>query len=283
MNTDAPLNPVYVAARKVLLDALYALAAHGSAVILCGAQAVYLRTGGADLAIAPYTADGDLALDPDLLRELPLLEAAMQEANFTLRTGDRYQPGIWVAPAEVGGVTQWIPVDLIVPEGVAAKLGRRGARLGPHGNRAARRAVGLEAALVDNSPIEISALDPADARSIEARVAGAAALFVAKAHKLHDRVAEGQPARIADKDAGDVVRLIQATVATETATTIRVLWDDSIAGPVTRSALDYLEELFGRRGATGIRMASRVLFPALSEETIEVVCTAYIGQLKDAI
>ena len=35
-----------------------------------------LRTGEANLAIAPYTTDGDLALDPAKLAETPTLEAA---------------------------------------------------------------------------------------------------------------------------------------------------------------------------------------------------------------
>lgn len=43
---DSPaLDPLYVAARRVLLDALTLLAPHGDAVIVVGAQAVYLRTG----------------------------------------------------------------------------------------------------------------------------------------------------------------------------------------------------------------------------------------------
>jgi len=281
MDRETSRSQLYVAARKVLLDALRALEAHGQAVILCGAQAVYLRTGEADLAIAPYTADGDLALDPSLLRDLPRLEVAMGEANFTLRTGARYQPGSWVAPAEVEGATVWIPVDLIVPEGVAGKGGRRGARLGAHGNRAARRAVGLEAALADRSPMQIGALDPSDTRSIETLVAGTAALLVAKAHKLHDRLSQGRTERLADKDAGDVVRLIQATVAIEVAATMARLQKDPIAGPVTKSALDYLDQLFGRRGGTGIEMAARALFPALSGDTIEVICTSYVAQLRD--
>jgi hypothetical protein len=49
------LDARYVAARRVLLDALTVLAPHGDAIILAGAQAVYLHTGTADLAIAPYT------------------------------------------------------------------------------------------------------------------------------------------------------------------------------------------------------------------------------------
>src|SRR4051812_7342490 len=66
--------------------------------------------------------------------------------------------------------------------------GRRGARLGPHGNRSARKARGLEAALFDNSTIALEALAPGDDRIIEAAVAGVAALVMAKAHKLGERL-----------------------------------------------------------------------------------------------
>jgi hypothetical protein len=61
-----PFDPRYVAARRVLLDALTAPEPHGRAFIVVGAQAIYLRTGSADLSmtVAPFTTDGDLALDP---------------------------------------------------------------------------------------------------------------------------------------------------------------------------------------------------------------------------
>lgn len=79
----------YVAARRVLLDALTALAPHGDAVILAGAQAIYLHTGTAELAIAPYTTDGDLVLNPRRLGDAPELEAGMTAAGFHLQqTGD---------------------------------------------------------------------------------------------------------------------------------------------------------------------------------------------------
>jgi hypothetical protein len=68
----APMNgldELYVIARRVLLDAFEALVAHRDAIVLVGAQAVYLRTGEADLAVAPFTTDGDLAIDPALLAE----------------------------------------------------------------------------------------------------------------------------------------------------------------------------------------------------------------------
>ena len=103
------------------------------------------------------------------------------------------EPGIWLAKASAGGEEILIPVDLIVPEGAASGEGRRAARLGVHGKRAARRAVGLEAALVDHSTMTIAALDPTDNRSLQAKVAGPAALFVAKAHKLNDRAESPRP------------------------------------------------------------------------------------------
>jgi hypothetical protein len=89
--SSASVDPLYVAARSVLLDALTALQPHGLSVIVAGAQAIYLRTGDADLAIAPYTTDGDLTLNPAKLAVTPTLEAAMRTANFELST----EPGIW--------------------------------------------------------------------------------------------------------------------------------------------------------------------------------------------
>jgi len=61
---SAQLDSRYVEARRVLLDALTALAPHGRAFIVAGAQAVYLHTGEADLAIAPFTTDADLRSTP---------------------------------------------------------------------------------------------------------------------------------------------------------------------------------------------------------------------------
>ena len=67
-------DPLYVLARRVLLDGLQALGAHREAIILVGAQAIYLHTGDAELAVAPFTTDSDLVLDPTRLQPHPLLE-----------------------------------------------------------------------------------------------------------------------------------------------------------------------------------------------------------------
>jgi hypothetical protein len=238
----------YIEARRVLLDALSALAPHSPALVVAGAQAVYLRTGDGDIAVAPYTTDGDLAVDPASLAPDPEIEAAMTAAGFTLLIKDGHtEPGIWVAQADIGGEQVLIPVDLIVPEGFAPPGGRRGARLGAHGNRAARRAVGLEAALIDKGLMTVSALDPTDQRSLTVDVAGVAALIVAKAHKLHDRVDRGRSDRLDDKDAADVFRMMQVTSPSTVGATLAGLREHPIAGPPTAVAIRYLDEL--RAGA----------------------------------
>jgi hypothetical protein len=289
MSTDPPvaaegIDPRYVAARRVLLDALHALEQHGRAVIVVGAQAVYLQTGDAELAVAPFTTDGDLAIDPAVLGQDPALEAAMRAAGFELSLIDGHvEPGIWIATTVVDGLELTVPIDLIVPEGVAPPGGRRGARLEGHDRRAARRAVGLEAALIDHTTMTITALEPADPRRMDVVVAGPAALLVAKAHKLHDRLERGRADRAIDKDAADVVRLMQTSRPAEVVATMRTLVVDPTAGSVTTDALGFLAELFGRRGRPGIALASRALRLAIAEEAIETLCVAYMRDLMRAL
>ena len=76
-------SPITVAARRVLLDALEALVEQRDAVVLVGAQAIYLYTGAADVAIATTTKDSDIALIPARLTPEPTLEAAMTAAGFS--------------------------------------------------------------------------------------------------------------------------------------------------------------------------------------------------------
>ena len=75
---------VLVAGRRALLDALDALADQRSALVLIGAQAIYLHTGAAPVALAEMTKDTDLAIDPRALQHDPLLEEAMRRAGFSL-------------------------------------------------------------------------------------------------------------------------------------------------------------------------------------------------------
>lgn len=65
------VDELYVLARSVLLDALEALDEHRDAIVLVGAQAVYLRVGEGDLAVAPFTTDADLAIERAVLSRVP--------------------------------------------------------------------------------------------------------------------------------------------------------------------------------------------------------------------
>jgi hypothetical protein len=91
-----------VAARLALLDALDALRPHLDAVVLIGAQAIYLHTGGADVALAETTKDSDLAIDTRNLAATPKLEIVMREAGFELDP-DFPQPGSWLSPNGIPG------------------------------------------------------------------------------------------------------------------------------------------------------------------------------------
>lgn len=275
------LDPEYVAARGVLLDALEALAEHRDAIVLVGAQAVYLRTEPLP-GYQPYTTDADLTIDPSLLRVRPGLEDAMRGAGFRLKnegTGHP-EPGIWEARVSIAQRHEdlVVPVDLIVPEAVAPPGGRRGARLGgEHGRWATRRATGLEGALVDHSLIEIAALDEADSRCIAVNVAGYAALLVAKVHKIGDRAE--RPDRLVDKDAGDVLRLFMSTTPQRMAQRFVDLLDDERAADATQVAIDRVDPLFGTPGSLGTQMAVRALGGVLEPTTVEATCTTFIAQL----
>lgn len=195
--------PEYVAARRTLLDALDALATHRRSLVLIGAQAVYLHTGSQGTLVPPMTTDADLALDTDLLADEPEIAAIMHGAGFV--SG---QPGHWEN-------SQGVAVDLMVAphQSNRESTTARAAHLDPHARSVARIGPGLALALSDNSLQIITALELSDARQHEIRVAGPAALLVAKAIKVDDRLAEasqGNSKRVVDKDALDVLRLLQA-------------------------------------------------------------------------
>ena len=223
MKTPGAPDPLYVAARRVLLDALSALSDHRGSIVLVGAQAVYVHAGEADLAVAPFTTDGDLAIDPRNLATEPLLEVALAGAGF-LPAADSV--GIWKMSVDVGGISRTVTLDLLVPETLGGS-GRRGARIPPHAKHAARKVSGLEATLVDRDMHVLAALDHADTRRCELAVAGPAALIVAKVHKILDRADDRDRGR--DKDALDIYRLLRAVPSEALVMRFRGLLRDALA------------------------------------------------------
>lgn len=270
-------EPEYILARKVLLDALEALGEQRDAIVLVGAQAVYLHTGDADLAVAPYTTDGDIALDPSRLKDDPRLAEALQEAGFT---ADIQQVGTWVKSRPLQGRPVAVKIDLMVPEALGGS-GRRGARLGLHGNKAARKAKGLEATLVDHHRRKIEALDDEDDRTFEVAVAGPAALLVAKLHKIAERI--DNPGRSEDKDALDVLRLLRAVPTEAIADGVHTILDEEISAGVTEEALTYLRDLFYEPSRPGCRMAAQAAVPLEPEDTITASCAVLTQDLLQAV
>lgn len=269
-----------VVARSVLLDALEALAGQAGAVTIVGAQAIYLRSVDVELAVASFTSDADLGLDPDQLADDPLLEQAMVDAGFV--RAEQNHVGAWLRSAVVGGITVNIPVDLLVPQSFAPG-GSRSVTIPPHHKLSARRVPGIEGAMVDHDVMAVTSLEPvADARAIEARVAGPAALFIAKAYKIRDRAGEKGQARLTDKDAADVVRLMMSDVGhpSEVAERIRRLQADPRTVETTNTGLMHLGELFGTRSAQGTTMALAALAP---DDSALRVAPTYIRDLKLAM
>jgi hypothetical protein len=236
MSQPGASENLLIVARAALLDALEALEEQCQAVTVVGAQAVYLRTGGADVALAEATKDSDLAIDPRELRSDPRIEVAMERAGFYPNPFSS-QPGAWMNPAGT-------PDDLMVPEDLTGPGGRnaRAARIPPHDKRSTRRARGLEAAMVDHPLMTITALDPADRRSYEAHVAGPAALIVAKLHKIGER--ENTPTRLVNKDAHDLYRILRAVSTDELVAAFERLLNDDVSRHATEQALVFLERLF---------------------------------------
>jgi hypothetical protein len=230
----------YVKARTVLLDALEALGEHRSSAILVGAQAIYVHAGEATFGMVPYTTDADIAIDPRSLERKPPIEEAMKNGGF--RHGD--QPGIWLG-------TDNIQVDLLVPESVGGG-GRRSARLEGHSKRTARKVDGLEGALVENQIETISSFRAGDNRRFDIRVAGPAALLVAKLYKIWERRDEQR--RLENKDAADVFRLLQAIATERLVAGLAKLRSDPISVTVSANALDFLQRLFGEAGGLGIKL-----------------------------
>lgn len=261
--------PEYIAARTVLLDAIAALGRHRRNLILVGAQAVYHHTGDGDLRVAVMTTDGDLALDTRELADDPEIAQALRSAGFA--TGPN--PGRWVGRGDVA-------VDLMVIPAQAntSRPGARAARIPPHQRATARITPGLEPALVDHQPLSIAALEPTDNRTFDIRVAGPAALLVAKLIKIGERLdqSETRPDRLKEKDALDAFRILQAVSTADLVAGLRTHRDNADALPVSAAAL----RLLGLEGLSTAGVLPRLAATAaLGDPTVAPSFVALAEQL----
>ncbi len=277
----------YIVARTTLLDALEALEGHREALVLVGAQAIYLHTGAAHFAVAEFTTDGDVAVDTRILSSDPEIASAMRAAKFFLDERDGEQlVGVWASLREIGGVPAKVTVDLLVPDALGG-AGRRAARVAPHEQGSMLKVHGLEAALVDCSVMSIGALQEIDTRSFSIKVAGPTALLISKTIKLSERVTaraleRGRADRVKPKDALDVLRLLQAIPSGRLAEGFVGLLGDEVAGAVTSEALGQLPVLFGAADSRGSLLAAEAAAPEPSA-VIAASCAALCRELIEAL
>lgn len=267
------LAPEYVAARRVLLDALAALEVHLDNLILVGAQAVYHHTGETDLSVPLMTTDADLAINTTDLADVPEIGGVLRAAGFTPGPN----PGRWVAVSDVA-------VDLMVVPHQAGttKASARAARLAPHDRFTARIARGLEPALLDNALVTIAALEEFDDRSLDLRVAGPAALLTAKAIKIGERLeqADRHPDRLKQKDALDAFRLLQAVDTADLVRGFHRHRAEEHAAAVTAEAIDLLRA----HGSTAQgRIAALAASAAQGDPTVAPSFAALVAELVDAL
>lgn len=167
-------------------------------------------------------------------------------------------------------------MDLLVPESLGGG-GRRGARLPGHGHQVARKARGLEAALVDHAWFELGALEADDPRRHQVLVAGPSALLVAKLHKLGERLA--QPERLKPKDAYDVFRLLRVVAPEVFDAGLRQLLEHPVSSAATQEAGTYLERLF--LGGPGARLTAQATAGLEPAEFVEAASRALARERLD--
>lgn len=272
---EAGFDQARIDAREALLDAVAALEGHSDAAILVGAQAVYVHTESesGSFAVSPFTYDADIALDPRRLPSAPSIVDAMRGAGFVL--GD--QPGLFSRDERH-------KVDLLVPAAVGG-AGRRGARLGVHGARAAMKVHGLEGALVSHAWRTISSLEPESTRMCVLKVAGPAALMVAKVHKIWERVGESDERRREDlhKDAFDLYRLLRVVDAVELASEIQVLESHEVSSTVVSAAISMFRRLFGGPDDFGTRLVVQHVQGLEDGDFISASSVALSQELLEAV
>ena len=234
----------YVTARRVLLDCLLLLSAQSEALVLVGAQAIYLQTPVLDVGLPASTTDSDIAIDPDLLFENPDLAEVLESAGFRPHTS----PGTWFSP-------EGVPIDLMVPSGALPASSRRTAPLEGQSGRTARRTSGLELALHDNNTMELRALDPNDTRIATVKVASPAALVVAKLIKLAERIAGPKPDRVLAKDASDVLRILRYNDATTIGASLGRFSAESVGSGTIETAVEFLRSQLALRTSPVVELA----------------------------
>ena len=119
-----------------------------------------------------------------------------------------------------------------------------------------------------------------DARVVRAKVAGPGALLIAKLFKIHERRGT---TRGNDKDALDVLRVLQAIPTDALARRVHAIVIDERSAVAGHRGLELLDDLFGNRGSDGPVMAARAAQPMMDADQVRLMCEVLAGDLRAAL
>ncbi|MEV4242872.1 hypothetical protein AB0J63_05625 [Streptosporangium canum] len=130
--------------------------------------------------------------------------------------------------------------------------------------------------------MDVAALDKSDTRTYQVRVAGPAALLIAKLHKIAERAV--LPHRLNDKDAHDAYRILIDTDTADLASTFSVLRREPVSSEITNQALEHLVTLFATGpDALGASMAGRAEEGIGEPETVALSTSLLAADLVTAL
>jgi hypothetical protein len=258
--------------RRTLIEAVTALQALSPvAFVLVGAHAVHLRAPANELGLPAFTFDGDVVVNPTRLTRSRAVRVCLEEVGFDLR--DRHS-GLYERPGVDPDMRRATRIDVFVPAAFEYAWSGEG-----YDARAAMVQPGLEACLVDCSPMELMTLDDGGVQvSATVHVAGIVALLAAKGWKIGERYEQG-PEAFADvrKDIGDIYRLLQTSDADENGATLRVLRDNRHISGSVRTGAQYLRQLC-TGGGPGLREFSQLLGHSVGERSASASLAALVEE-----
>jgi len=233
-----------IRSRRLLIDAVYALSMFKDAITVVGAHAVHEWVketwGPVDMEA---TRDADITINPSFIADNPSILETLKNIGLEPALQDR--PGIYGLEGESNlPLEARTTFDILVPESYAGG-GNRAARI-PGQKNTAGRAVGLELSLWDKHLRKLATIDE-PIKDAEVFIAGPAALLVAKAHKIHERLEQvmKRPDRLRPKDSGDIALLMMVSDPVEVRQTMN---NNATAHPETaeviRSAANWLVEMY---------------------------------------
>jgi hypothetical protein len=106
------------------------------------------------------------------------------------------------------------------------------------------------------------------------------ALLIAKTYKINERKGTD---RQSDKDALDVLRLLQGTQTEELATRFVTLLSDKRSESAATTGRDLLEAQFAKRNGVGVEMAIRSAGALGDADELAASCEALVGDLLSAL